>query len=570
MPKNWEIVPLGKLIITEKGKKPKNLAETKSSTYNLPYIDIQAFEKNIISKYTDGLDVKYCNDDDILMVWDGARSGLVGKAKNGAVGSTLVKIVFFEINKNYIFYFLKSKYYEINSTAKGAATPHVDPNLLLNYPFPLPSITEQNLIVEKLDEIFSEINNGIENLTKAKEQLKIYRQSLLKDAFEGKLTEDWREKNQDKIEDAEILLKKIKQEREEVYNEKIQEWETLVNQWTDNGNAEKKPAKPKKNSEVGSISLDEQLKLNNIPTEWKWVHLGEIFFVFVGATPRRNISEYWNGNINWISSSEVAFKDIIDTKEKITNLGLLNSSTEVHPPNTVMLGMIGEGKTRGQSAILKTYAAHNQNTAAIRLEHTQCSEKYLYYYLIYTYEQTRKLGSGNNQKALNKSRVELIQFPLCDVNEQNEIVKIIESKFTQIEIMEGTIDIALSNSEFLIQSTYKKAFSGELVDYDINDLSVKDLINKIKVEKKKYLDNQKIKKKLKPKKKVEKLDMEILEIIENETGWIESQKIFNKYDRGNDTETVEIYYLELKKLLNENKIEVKRESEKDYFRRIKR
>lgn len=64
--------------------------------------------------------------------------------------------------------------------------------------------------------------------------------------------------------------------------------------------------------------------------------------------------------------------------------------------------------------------------------------------------------------------------------------------------------------------------------------------------------------------------MEILEIIENETGWIESQKIFNKYDRGNDTETVEIYYLELKKLLNENKIEVKRESEKDYFRRIKR
>lgn len=72
------------------------------------------------------------------MVWDGARSGYIGKAVEGALGSTLVKINFPCILPDFGYYYLLSKYLEINTKAKGTGIPHVDPDLLWNYEFPLP------------------------------------------------------------------------------------------------------------------------------------------------------------------------------------------------------------------------------------------------------------------------------------------------------------------------------------------------------------------------------------------------------------------------------------------------
>ena len=99
--------------------------------------------------------------------------------------------------------------------------------------------------------------------------------------------------------------------------------------------------------------------------------------------------------------SEVAFCRIDSTKEKITTLGLSNTSTNIHPPGTVMLAMIGQGKTRGQVAILDINACHNQNTAALRVPDGFAVSEYLYFYLTNRYEETRKIGGGNNQQALN-------------------------------------------------------------------------------------------------------------------------------------------------------------------------
>jgi hypothetical protein len=73
---------------------------------------------------------------------------------------------------------------------------------------------------------------------------------------------------------------------------------------------------------------------------WIWSTLGEVFDVYVGATPSRQRPEYWKGNIPWVSSGEVAFCQIRETRETITELGLQNTSTTVRPPGTVLLGMI--------------------------------------------------------------------------------------------------------------------------------------------------------------------------------------------------------------------------------------
>ena len=89
--------------------------------------------------------------------------------------------------------------------------------------------------------------------------------------------------------------------------------------------------------------------------------LGTLFEISLGGTPSRKKQEYWNGDIPWVSSGEVAFSRIKRTREQITDVGLRDSSARLNPPGTVLLAMIGEGKTRGQPAILDIAASNNQN-----------------------------------------------------------------------------------------------------------------------------------------------------------------------------------------------------------------
>ncbi len=188
IPETWAEECFGDLVIYKKGERPKNISTQKNNECKYPYITIKGFEQGLFDEYSDGKSGVMCTEDDFLLVWDGARSGLVGKGMRGLVGSTLVRINFPSIYNEYAYYYLRSKYLEINTNAKGTGIPHVNPDLLWNYLFPIPPIQEQYRIVQKIEEIFSEIDKGIEYLQTAKEQLKVYRQAVLKVAFEGKLT----------------------------------------------------------------------------------------------------------------------------------------------------------------------------------------------------------------------------------------------------------------------------------------------------------------------------------------------------------------------------------------------
>ena len=109
-----------------------------------------------------------------------------------------------------------------------------------------PHSTEQRRIVAKIEELFSELDKGIESLKTARAKLNIYRQAVLKHAFEGKLTAQWREENKDKLETPEQLLVRIKQEREACYEQQLKEWKAAVEEWEEEGRLGKKPSKPKK------------------------------------------------------------------------------------------------------------------------------------------------------------------------------------------------------------------------------------------------------------------------------------------------------------------------------------
>ena len=290
----------------------------------------------------------------------------------------------------------------------------------------IPSLSEQKRIVARIEELFSELDNGVETLKKTKQQLAVYRQAVLKAAFEGRYTGWWRKMQHRAIVERDLESIKI---REAIYKE---------------------------------ISGDEnEIKLS-LPTGWIKIRIGDVFIVEVGSTPSRRVPEYWNGDVAWVSSGEVHFNAISETEERITKRGLEHASTKVHPIGTIMLAMIGEGKTRGQAAILDIPAAHNQNTAAILVSKTPCQPRYIYYFLQLNYENTRRVGSGNNQKALNKERVRALRFPFASFEEQKLIVSEIESRFSVCDSIEKSVDAALQQAESMRQSILKKAFEGEL------------------------------------------------------------------------------------------------------------
>jgi type I restriction enzyme S subunit len=413
----------------------KNL-EGDYSDKNVRFISKEKFEELKRSEVKSG---------DIII----AKIGSIGKTgiypnnlRSAIIPANLLKYtVTKKVVFNYVYNYLNFQGFQdhIKKISSATAQPAFNVTKFRKLHIPLPPFPEQQAIVSKIEQLFSDLDNGIDNFKKAQEQLKRYRQSVLKAACEGGLVPTEAElacaEGRD-YEPADVLLARILKERREKWNGK---------------GKYKEPAAPDTN------------RLPELPGGWVWSSFGLVFNVYVGATPSRKRQDYWGGRIPWVSSGEVAFCKIFQTTETITDLGLTNSSTVVHPPGTVLLGMIGEGKTRGQAAILEIAACNNQNSAAIRVSEIELPPEYIFYFLEGEYEHTRTIGSGNNQQALNKSRVQSMLFPLPPLAEQHRIVVEVERRLSLCDKMEATIAESIEKAESLRQSILKKAFEGKLL-----------------------------------------------------------------------------------------------------------
>jgi type I restriction enzyme S subunit len=384
------------------------------------------------------------------------------------VGNPIEGVTFSE----FLYYFLLNEKDNFIAKGKGGAQPNISQALIKQHECALPPVAEQKVIADKLETLLAQVETTKARLDRIPQILKIFRQSVLSAAVSGKLTEEWREENS--------LLEPIS-------------LDDINSYWT-----AKYLESGKKRQ---SLKLIESVSLTEVPTSWINTNIGYVFDVYVGATPSRKNEDYWNGDVSWVSSSEVAFCRINSTKETVTKLGLAKTSTNIHPPGTVMLAMIGQGKTRGQVALLDIEACHNQNTAALRVPTNFVVSEYLYFYLTKQYEETRRVGGGNNQQALNKSFVQSLEFPLPPFNEQTEIVRRVEQLFAHADKIEQQVQAAQQRVDKLTQSILAKAFRGELTtqwrkdnpDLITGDNSAEALLTKIKAEREAKLPKKKAK-----------------------------------------------------------------------------
>jgi len=190
--------------------------------------------------------------------------------------------------------------------------------------------------------------------------------------------------------------------------------------------------------------------------------IGEAFRVTTGGTPSRSNPAYWGGEVMWVSSGEVAFCRIRDTREKITTEGVDSSNAKIYPPSTVLLAMIGQGKTRGQCAILDCNAATNQNVAAIHVYETEHLPEYVYWWLLSSYQRSRATETGTAQPALSGERVKRMSIPLPPASEQRRIVAQLDELQVEADALKRLQAETAAELDALLPSILDKAFKGEL------------------------------------------------------------------------------------------------------------
>ena len=150
----WIETDLEKVVKVIKGRKPNIVSSFKNEETPHSYVTIEAFEFGEAVQFaSQEKNSIFTNEGDILMVWDGARFGMVGKSIGGILGSTLACLKPSRVlNKNYLHYFLLSKNQYLRSNQRGAGIPHLDSHLVKKLPIPLPALSEQRRIVEILDQ----------------------------------------------------------------------------------------------------------------------------------------------------------------------------------------------------------------------------------------------------------------------------------------------------------------------------------------------------------------------------------------------------------------------------------
>ena len=198
--------------------------------------------------------------------------------------------------------------------------------------------------------------------------------------------------------------------------------------------------------------------VGEIPEYWQLSHIGNLVEMGSGGTPDRKKPEYWeNGNIPWMSSGEINDEYIYSTAEHITELGLQNSNAKILPVNTVMLGLIGQGKTKGLTAILKTEVCCNQNLAYLITDEKYLHYRYLFYCFKAMYFYIRGLV-GESQAGIYSYFLKKLHIPLPDIEQQIRISDYLDTKCEAIKS-------SINKRERIIEkfTGYKKALIYEVV-----------------------------------------------------------------------------------------------------------
>lgn len=365
-----------------------------------------------------------------------------------------------DIDISFLFWMFKTLENEVIKLSSGTTVLGINLTNLKSITICFPSLPEQRAIVAKIEELFSSLDSGIADLKKAQEQLKIYRQAVLKKAFEGSLTKGWRAK-QTNLPTADELLKQIKEERKSHYRQQVEDWKKAVLDWEANAMEGKKPSRPTKDKELVNLTAAEIKSEISIPTNWFYKKIGNITDTIV---PNRDKPKSFNGDIQWVTTPDLSLNSLRINYRNIEK-GLSKEeckkyNARIIPVNSVIMTCVG---MLGTSSIVEKEIVINQQLHAFLPSKTY-APKYLGYLIRFNTPYLERSSTATTVKYLNKTKCNSLPFPVCSILEQQQIVLEIESRLSVCDKLEESIVESLEKAKALRQSILKKAFEGRLLN----------------------------------------------------------------------------------------------------------
>lgn len=365
VPSNWNVTALRALTLVKKGRQPSRLFGPERPSGGVPYLSMNYMrssrqEPTEFAVPEPGLVI--ADTGATLLLWDGANAGEFFLSRGGVVSSTSALVTPQGIASDYFFYACQIVEPHLRALTVGMGIPHVDGNVLKNLRVPVPLQIEQSAIVRFLDHADARIRRYI----RAKQK----------------------------------LIKLLEEQKQVIIHRAV----------------------------TRGLDPNVQLKpsgvewLGHVPEHWDVQRLGRIAKVFNGATPSRMEPAYWSaGTIPWLSSGKVNDWLVQTPSEMVTDRALLECSISIVPKGAVIIGLVGQGKTRGKSALLGIDTCINQNIAAI-VPADELDGKFILYFLTAFYAVLREYGRGGNQEALNCQIVSNWRVPIPTKGEQSEII----------------------------------------------------------------------------------------------------------------------------------------------------
>lgn len=339
------------------------------------------------------------------------------------------------VNLKYLYYYMQANPIRSDTHKRYWISVYAKKTILL------PPLNEQTRIVAKIEELFSELDKGIENLTTAREQLIIYRQAVLKHAFEGKLTER---------------------------------------------NSCREEALPKYNFKP--IPQNEFEKLPPIPSEWKYVYLSDLGDLGRGKSKHRprNDPQLFVGKYPFIQTGEVKAANRIIKKWNTTYSEIGLKQSKLWPKGTLCITIAAN---IAETAFLGFDGCFPDSVVGFTPNDNLIIPEYIELFIKSVKARIEAYAPATAQKNINLTTLENLVIPLCSLEEQREIINKFDEILTTIHASSEDIETQLKKCEALRHSILKQAFSGKLVEQDPNDEPASILLERIKAEKQSF--NQK-------------------------------------------------------------------------------
>ena len=312
----------------------------------------------------------------------------------------------------------------------------------------VPPREEQRRIVERIEHLFDEIDRGAENLRDGKRAIEPYRQSLLKSAFEGRLTADWRAANPDKTESTDTLLACARKQQPDCLDAEPSAYGGIPSQWLSLSL-----------SSLGQVGggLTKNQKRHDLPLRTKYLRVANVY----------------------------ANRLVLDDVREIGVTAPELEKTRLEHGDLLFVEGNGSIKQIGRVAVWNDSIPNmtHQNHLIRFRSNGLLSPRFALYFMMSPVGRRSIVAQASSTSGLHTlsiSKVEALPVPICSPAEQAEVVRILDVRLETAEALDNEIDANLASAEALRQSILKRAFSGELVPQNPDDDPAQALLARIR------------------------------------------------------------------------------------------